>query len=44
MTEFITIDELMTELKGLKSNKAPGEDSINLELFTYANQEFPILL
>jgi hypothetical protein len=36
MTESITMDELMN----LKSNKSPGEDLINLELFKYASQEF----
>jgi hypothetical protein len=27
-------------LQSLKSNKAPGGDSFNLELFKYASQEF----
>jgi hypothetical protein len=40
MTESITMDELMAVLKNLKSNKAPGEDVINLELFKYVSQEF----
>jgi hypothetical protein len=41
MTESITMDELMVALKNLKSNKAPGEDLINLELFKYASQTVP---
>jgi hypothetical protein len=34
------MDELMAVLKNLKSNKAPGEDLIHLELFKYGSQEF----
>jgi hypothetical protein len=37
MMESITMDELTTVLKNLKSNKAPGEASINLELFKYTS-------
>jgi hypothetical protein len=34
------MDELMTVFKSLKSNEAPGEDSVKLELLKHASQEF----
>lgn len=38
--DSITMDELMTVFKSLKSNEAPGEDSVKLELLKHASQEF----
>lgn len=42
--ESITIEELMTVLKHMKSNKTPGEDGIHTELYKYATNTFHLRL
>jgi hypothetical protein len=38
--DFISFGELINVLKHSENNKAPGEDSIQMELFKYAGEDF----
>jgi len=39
---LITSDKSEKTLKLTKNGKSPGEDNINLELYTYASEQFKI--
>ena len=40
--ELITLEELEMALKNMKSNKVPGEDGLNIDLFKYSSKNFQL--